>query len=78
MEAELQRPRYYAVAFLSYSQLIILLKLLTERDLLSYDLNSLTLKTAEKGLKFLEIYNQMSDVMKMHRQQHHDQLSELR
>ena len=42
-------------ALLSYSQLIRLLKLLTERDLLSYDLNSRTFKTAEKGLRFLEI-----------------------
>ena len=57
-------------AFLSYSQLIRLLKLSTQRDLLSYDLNSRTLKTTEKGLRFHEIYSQISDVMKKHRQQH--------
>jgi predicted transcriptional regulator len=53
-------------AFLSYNQLIHLLKSLPERDLLNNDLNSRTFKSTEKGLRFLEIYNQISDVMKTH------------
>jgi predicted transcriptional regulator len=31
-------------------------------------LNTRTFKTTEKGLRFLKIYNQMSDVMKTRRQ----------
>ncbi len=41
---------------------------------LSYNLNSRTFKTTEKGLRFLKIYNQISDGMKTHRQLYHDQL----
>ena len=51
-------------AFLSYNQLIRLLKLLTESDLLSYDLNSRTFKTTEKnGLRFLEIYTRSKNTI---------------
>jgi predicted transcriptional regulator len=58
-------------AFLSYNNLAPLLTFLTERGFLSYHLNTRTFKTTEKGLRFLEIYNQMIDVMKTHRNQHH-------
>jgi predicted transcriptional regulator len=57
-------------AFLSYNNLAPLLTFLTERGFLSYHLNTRTFKTTEKGLRFLEIYNQMIDLMKTHRQQH--------
>ena len=50
-------------AFLSYNQLIRLLKLLTESDLLSYDLNSRTFKTTENGLRFLEIYTRSKNTI---------------
>ncbi|HKG72493.1 MAG TPA: winged helix-turn-helix domain-containing protein [Nitrososphaeraceae archaeon] len=50
-------------AFLSYNQLILLLKLLTESDLLSYDLNSRTFKTTENGLRFLEIYTRSKNTI---------------
>jgi predicted transcriptional regulator len=51
-------------AFLSYSQMKEYLTILTEKDLLRYDQETHTFKTTEKGLRFLEIYNQMGDVMK--------------
>ncbi len=55
-------------ANLSYSQLKDYLMTLNDKDLLSYDLDTHTFKTTEKGLRFLKIYNQMSDVMKTRRQ----------
>jgi predicted transcriptional regulator len=50
--------------FLSYNQLKEYLMVLTQSHLLSYDLNTRTFKTTEKGLRFLEAYNQMDDMMK--------------
>jgi predicted transcriptional regulator len=50
--------------FLSYNQLKEYLMVLTQNHLLSYDLNTRTFKTTEKGLRFLEAYNQMDDMMK--------------
>ncbi|MDQ3851392.1 MAG: winged helix-turn-helix domain-containing protein [Thermoproteota archaeon] len=49
--------------FLSYSQVKAYLKVLTQNDLLSYDFNTRTFKTTEKGLRFLEAYNQMEGMM---------------
>jgi predicted transcriptional regulator len=61
--------------FVSYNHLTSLLTFLTERGFLSYHLNTRTFKTTEKGLRFLEIYNHMSDVIKTHRQKYrHPQL----
>ena len=51
-------------AFLSYSQLKEYLTVLTEVDLLSYDEETRTFKTTEKGLRFLDTYNQLGDVIK--------------
>jgi predicted transcriptional regulator len=50
-------------AFLSYAQLKEYLTLLTDSDLLHYDENTHTFKTTEKGLRFLDTYNQLGDVM---------------
>jgi predicted transcriptional regulator len=50
-------------AFLSYAQLKEYLTLLTDNDLLHYDENTHTFKTTEKGLRFLDTYNQLGDVM---------------
>jgi predicted transcriptional regulator len=58
------RSKMMYKAFLSYSQLKEYLTVLTECDLLSYDLETHTFKTTEKGLRFLEIYNRISDVVK--------------
>jgi predicted transcriptional regulator len=37
---------------------------LTESDLFRYDLDTPIFKTTEKGLRFLDAYNQMDAVMK--------------
>ena len=52
-------------AFLSYKQLKEYLILLTETDLLRYDKHTQTFKTTEKGLRFLDIYNQMDEMLKV-------------
>ena len=51
-------------AFLSFVQLKEYLMILTKSDLLRYDSNTHTFKTTEKGLKFLEAYNQMDNMIK--------------
>ena len=55
--------------FLSYNQLKEHLTVLTQNDLLSYDLNSRTFKTTEKGLRFIEAHDQMDGMMKAPSQQ---------
>jgi predicted transcriptional regulator len=50
--------------FLSPAQLRQYLTVLTESDLLRYDLVSRTFKTTEKGLRFLNLYNQIKQLMK--------------
>lgn len=50
---------------LSYAQLKEYLMVLNERDLLRYDLDTQTFKTTEKGVRFLDNYNQMEAVMKV-------------
>ncbi len=56
-------------AFLSYSQLKEYLMVLTQNDLLSYDLNTRTFKTTEKGLRFIDAHDQIDDMMKTSSQQ---------
>jgi len=51
-------------ANLSYAQLKGHLIFLTEKDLLHYHEDSLTFKTTEKGLRFLQIYNHIDDMIK--------------
>jgi predicted transcriptional regulator len=51
-------------AFLSYGQLQDYLMVLTQNDLLSYDLNTRTFSTTEKGLRFIEVYNHMDGMIK--------------
>lgn len=50
-------------AFLTYSQLKEYLILLVENGLLEHDEVGRTYKTTEKGLKFLNIYEQMEELM---------------
>jgi predicted transcriptional regulator len=50
--------------FLSQAQMKQYLTILTESDLLRYDVISRTFKTTEKGLRFLEAYNQIEELMK--------------
>jgi predicted transcriptional regulator len=49
---------------LSYDQLQEYLLLLIESDLLSYDSTTHTFKTTEKGLTFLQAYNQIDQTLK--------------
>jgi predicted transcriptional regulator len=51
-------------AFLNYNQLNEYLTFLTESGLLSYDLDTRTFKTAEKGLRFLKAYGQLNQLTK--------------
>jgi predicted transcriptional regulator len=62
--ANATRTKIMYGAFLSYTQLKQYLMLLTERDLLRYDKHT-PFKTTEKGLRFLDIYNQMDDMLKV-------------
>jgi predicted transcriptional regulator len=50
--------------FLSYAQMKEYITMLTKTDLLSYDLDTHTFKTTEKGLRFLDVYNQMDGMIK--------------
>jgi predicted transcriptional regulator len=51
-------------AFLSHDQMKEYLTLLTENGLLNYDIYTRKFKTTEKGLQFLEAYNQMDNMIK--------------
>jgi predicted transcriptional regulator len=51
-------------ANLSYAQLKDYLITLNDKDLLSYDLGTHTFKTTEKGLRFLEAYDQLNQLTK--------------
>jgi predicted transcriptional regulator len=55
-------------AFLSQSQLKEYVKVLTESDLLRYDSVTWTFKTTQKGLRFLDLYNKIDQLM--NEQQH--------
>jgi predicted transcriptional regulator len=51
-------------AFLSHDQLKEYLMVLTESDLLRYDGDTHTFKTTEKGLRFLQAYNYIDQILK--------------
>ena len=51
-------------ALLNYAQMKQYLMVLTHNDLLSYDLDTRTFKTTEKGLMIHYTYNQMYDMIK--------------
>ena len=51
-------------AFLNHAQLQQYLLILTERDLIRYDGQTRTFKTAEKGLSFLRAYDEIDQRMK--------------
>ena len=51
-------------ANLSYAQLKGYLMTLRDKDLLFYDLDTNTFKTTEKGLKFLEFYNMLDNIIR--------------
>jgi len=49
-------------AYLSYAQLKEYLSILIQDDLLKYSEGEQQYKTTEKGIKFLRVYDQMSDL----------------
>ena len=55
-------------AFLNYSQLKENLAALTQQDLLCYDEETRTFKTTEKGLRFLDTYNLLGEMVKEEQQ----------
>ncbi len=55
-------------AFLNYKQLDEYLRVLIENDLASYDSITHTYRTTEKGMKLLQFYNQLDDMMKTSQQ----------
>ncbi|HEU0144722.1 MAG TPA: winged helix-turn-helix domain-containing protein [Nitrososphaera sp.] len=58
------RTKIMYKAYLSYNQLKEYLMLLTENNLLSYDAYNQTYRTTEKGLRFIDLCNQMDDMIK--------------
>jgi predicted transcriptional regulator len=58
------RSNVMSKAFLSSAQMKDILGALTEKGLIRYDENTRTLRTTEKGLSFLHIYNTISDMVK--------------
>jgi predicted transcriptional regulator len=58
------RTKIMYKAYLSFTHLREYLMILTENDLLRYDAYTQTFKTTKKGLRFLNIYNQMDSMIK--------------
>jgi predicted transcriptional regulator len=67
------RTRIMYKALLSYAQMKAHLMLLTKKDLIRYDEDTRTFKTTEKGLRFLQIYNQIDDIIKASQQSQQQQ-----
>jgi len=61
--ANATRTKIMYRTFLSYKQLKEYLILLTGRDLLRYDKHTQTFNITEEGLRSLEAYNQMHDMI---------------
>jgi predicted transcriptional regulator len=56
-------------AFISHAQMKEYVSVLTEKNLLNYDVDAEIFKTTEKGLRLLQIYNQIDDMIKIPQQQ---------
>ncbi len=63
------RTRIMNRTLLGYKQMKEHLAFLTERDLLYYDKDNGTFKTTETGMRFLQIYSRMEDMIKPSSQQ---------
>jgi predicted transcriptional regulator len=59
---------------LSYAQLKEYTMTLCDKDLLRYDLDTHTFKTTEKGIRFLEIYYKLDDILSEEGQQQQQQI----
>ena len=60
-----KKTRIMSKAFLSHSQLNHYLNVLTQGNLITYDSDAQTYKTTEKGIRFLEIDNEMDEMIKV-------------
>jgi predicted transcriptional regulator len=60
-----RKTRIMSRAFLSHSQLNNYLRILTKGDLLRYNGDMQTFKTTEKGIRFLDIRNQIDEMIKI-------------
>ena len=58
------RTKIMYESYLSFGQLKEYLSFLTDNGLLSYDAHTQTFKITEKGLRLLDTYNQIHDIMK--------------
>lgn len=58
------KTRIMYKAFLSHDHLQEYLLILTENDLLSYDKVMRTFQTTEKGIAFLQAYNEIGQILK--------------
>lgn len=58
------RTKIMYKAYLRFGQLKEYLSVLTDNGLLSYDTHTQTFKITEKGLRLLDAYNQMHDMIK--------------
>jgi predicted transcriptional regulator len=52
-------------AYLSFTQMKEYVRVLTENNLLRYDVYTQTFKITQKGLRFLDTYNQINDAIKI-------------
>ena len=53
-------------ALLSYSELMVYLRILAKSNLIIYDSTSCKFKITEKGCRLLELYNKVRSVIKEH------------
>jgi predicted transcriptional regulator len=58
------KTKFVYKAFINYEKVKENLTILTESDLLNYDADTQIFKTTKKGLRFLQIYNQIDDMIK--------------
>lgn len=59
--------------FLSHTQIKGYLKTLIDNGFLSYDFNSQTYKITEKGMRLLQLYNQIDEMIHLSQQQQQQQ-----
>jgi predicted transcriptional regulator len=59
------KTRLMYSAYLSYAQVVEYLHFLTERRLISFEEESQEYKLTEQGLKFLRVYDEISDIVSL-------------
>jgi predicted transcriptional regulator len=63
--SDTRKTRIMSRAFLSHSKLNKYLSILTKGDLLRYYGDTQTFKTTEKGIRFLDIRNEIDEMIKV-------------